>query len=123
MQSLHGLRAVDPGFDPRNVLTATVNIPTAKYTTPESRNQFFDRVTERVRALPGVESAAWIDTVPLQGGSTQYVAVEGHPVVQESERPVVAVRLASPGYFATARTALIAGRDFTDADTLGRPRP
>ncbi len=121
VQSLHGLRAVDPGFDPRNVLTATVNIPTAKYTTPESRNQFFDRVTERVRALPGVESAAWIDTVPLQGGSTQYVAVEGHPVVQESERPVVAVRLASPGYFATARTALIAGRDFTDADTLGRP--
>ena len=42
-------------------------------------------------------------------------------MVQESEQPVVAVRLPSPGYFATARTALVAGRDFTEADTLGRP--
>ena len=49
------------------------------------------------------------------------MAVEGHPVVQESEQPVVAVRLTSPGYFKTARTAMLAGRDFTDADTLGRP--
>ena len=121
VRSLSGLRAVDPGFDPHSVLTATIDIPEAKYSTPEQRNQFFDRVVQSMRALPGVENAAWIDTVPLQGGSTQYVAVEGHPVVQESEQPVVAVRLPSPGYFATARTALIAGRDFTDADTLGRP--
>ena len=121
VRSLSGLRAVDPGFDPHSVLTATIDIPEARYPTPEQRNQFFDRVVQSIRALPGVENAAWIDTVPLQGGSTQYVAVEGHPVVQESEQPVVAVRLPSPGYFATARTALIAGRDFTEADTLGRP--
>ena len=121
VRSLSGLRAVDPGFDPRNVLTATIDIPEAKYATPQQRNQFFDRVVQSIRALPGVDGAAWIDTVPLQGGSTQYVAVEGHPVVQESERPVVAVRLSSPGYFATARTALVAGRDFAEADTLGRP--
>jgi putative ABC transport system permease protein len=121
VQSLAGLRAVDPGFDPRNVLTATIDIPAAKYSTPQQRNQFFDRVRASIRALPGVDSAAWIDTVPLQGGSTQYVAVEGHPVVQESEQPVVAVRLPSPGYFSTARTALLAGRDFTEADTYGAP--
>jgi predicted permease len=121
VRSLDGLRAVDPGFEPRNLLTATIDIPDTKYPTPEQRNQFFARVLARIRAVPGVVAAAWIDTVPLQGGSTQYVAVEGHPVVQESERPVVAVRLTSPGYFAAARTPLVAGRDFTDADTLGRP--
>ena len=123
VRSLSGLRAVDPGFDPSNTLTAFINIPEAKYPTPEQRNQFFDRVGERLRALPGVESAAWIDTVPLSGGgSTQYVAVEGQPPMKESEMPVVAVRLPSPGYFKTARIPFVAGRDFTDADGYGRPR-
>jgi predicted permease len=122
MRSLSGLRAVDPGFDPANVLTASVNIPEAKYATPEQRNQFFDRTLQSVRALPGVEGAAWVDTLPLQGGSTQYVMVEGMPPMKESEMPVVAVRLSSPGYFHTARIPIRAGRDFTDADGYGRPR-
>ena len=121
VRSLMGLRAIDAGFDPRNVLTATVDIPMARYTTAERRNQFFDRVVQSVRGLPGVQSAAWIDTVPLQGGSTQYVAVEGQPAKQESELPVVAVRLPSPGYFKTARTAILSGRDFTDDDGYGKP--
>jgi putative ABC transport system permease protein len=122
MRSLSGLRSVDPGFDSHNVLTATVDIPEAKYPTPEQRNQFFDRALQNVRALPGVESAAWIDSLPLQGGSSQYVMVDGMPPMKESEMPVVAVRLASPGYFETARIALRAGRDFTAADAYGRPR-
>jgi putative ABC transport system permease protein len=122
MRSLSGLRSVDPGFDASNVLTASINIPEATYATPEQRNQFFDRALQNVRSLPGVVSAAWIDTLPLQGGSTQYVMVEGMPPMKESELPVVAVRLASPGYFDTARIALRAGRDFSDADGYGRPR-
>ena len=122
MRSLSGLRAVDAGFDPRNTLTATIDIPDAKYPTAQERNQFFDRVLQNVRALPGVESAALIDNLPLQGGSTQYVAVEGAPPMKESEMPVVAVRLTSPGYFQTSRIQFLAGRDFTDADNaLGRP--
>jgi putative ABC transport system permease protein len=121
IRSLAGLRAVDAGFDPRNLLTASVGIPSSKYKTSESRVQFFDRVLANIRALPGVESAATIDTVPVRGGSSQYVAIEGAPPVPESELPVVAVRLPSPGYFQTARVALKAGRDFTEADGLGRP--
>jgi predicted permease len=121
MRSLSGLRAVDPGFDASSVLTATVSIPMATYATPEQRNQFFDRALQNVRALPGVESAAWIDSLPMQGGSSQYVMVEGMPPMPESEMPVVAVRLTSPGYFDTARIARLAGRDFTDADGYERP--
>jgi putative ABC transport system permease protein len=121
MRSLSGLRALDPGFDARNVLTATIVLPEQRYGTPEQLNQFFDRALEGIRALPGVESAAWIDTLPLQGGSSQYVAPEGAPPMQASELPVVAVRLVSPGYFGTARTPIQKGRDFTEADTLGRP--
>jgi predicted permease len=121
LRSLSSLRAVDPGFDASSVLTAEVGIPEQKYSTPELRNQFFDRVRQRLSRLPGVESAAWIDTVPLQGGSTQYVAPEGWPPMQDSELPTVAVRLTSPDYFRAARIRLTAGRDFTEADTLGKP--
>ena len=86
MRSLTSLRAVDPGFDARNVLTASVGIPT-RSTDTEQRNQFFDGLRPAPGALPGVESAAWIESLPLQGGSTQYVAVQGAPPVQDSEKP------------------------------------
>ena len=122
MRSLTSLRGVDPGFEASHVWTGTLQIPDAKYATPEARNQFFDRLAQSVRALPGVESAAWIDNVPLQGGSTQYVAVEGQPAMKESEMPVAAIRLPSPGYFKTAKIPFVSGRDFTDADGFGRPR-
>ena len=121
IRSLSGLRAVNPGFDSRNLLTATVGIPGSRYPTPEARMRFFERALENIRALPGVESAATTDSLPLRGGSSQSVAVEGAPPVPESELPVVAVRLASPGYFQTARIPVQAGRDFTDADIQGRP--
>ena len=76
----------------------------------------------QVAALPGVESAAWIDTLPLQGGSSQYVAAEGAPPAQDSELPMVAVRLrltgllrhradSDPGWAATSpRPTTSAGR-------------
>ncbi|HUQ89040.1 MAG TPA: ABC transporter permease [Vicinamibacterales bacterium] len=123
MRSLTTLRGVDPGFDAANTWTASLDIPEAKYGTPEVRNQFFDRVIENVRALPGVQSAAWIDTIPLDGGgSTQYVVVEGQPPMKDSELPVVAVRLPSPGYFATSKIPFVSGRDFSVADGFGKPR-
>jgi predicted permease len=121
MRSLSGLRSVDPGFDASNVLTATVSVPEAKYATAEQRNQFFERALQNVRTLPGVVSAAWIDTLPLQGGSSQYVMIDGMPPMKESEMPVVAVRLSSPEYFETARIQLRVGRDFSDADGYGKP--
>jgi predicted permease len=121
VRSLSGLRAVDPGFDASHTLAGTVGLPNAKYSTPELRNQFFDRVLQNVKAIPGVESAAWIDNLPLQGGSSQYVAPEGMPPMKESEQPVVALRRISPGYFETSRIELLAGRDFTDADGFGKP--
>jgi predicted permease len=122
IRSLNGLRAVDPGFDASHTLTGVIVIPNAKYATPESRNRFFDRVRQNVQAIAGVQSAAWIDNLPLQGGSTQYVAPEGLPALKESERPVVALRMISPGYFETSRIPLVAGRDFTEADGYGTPR-
>ena len=68
MRSLSGLRAVDPGFDASNVLTGTDRHSRSEVRRrPEQRNQFFDRALQNVRALPGVESAAWIDIAAAAG--------------------------------------------------------
>jgi putative ABC transport system permease protein len=97
VRSMAGLRALDPGFDPRSILTATIEVPEAKYPEVADRVRFFDRVLQNIRALPGVVSASSVDTLPLQGGSSQPVAVEGMPAVPQSEQPVVAVRISAPG--------------------------
>ena len=117
LRSLERLRGVDPGFEPRRVLTALVPIADDKYSVPEARRAFFERVLERVRALPGVESAATINTLPLTpGGSTQPVAIAGRPAAKLSEQPEVAVRVVSPEVWRTLRVPLREGRDFGEAD-------
>ena len=62
-----------------------------------------------------------IDSLPLQGGSTQPVAIEGHPVVPLSEQPEVPVRRISVDYVKTVRMRLLSGRNFNDADQPDRP--
>jgi predicted permease len=120
IRTIASLRAVDPGFNPRNVLTAVLFVPTARYPTPADWTRFFDRVRERVRALPGVEAVGAIDSLPLTGGSTQPVAIEGEAARLMAHQSEVAVRRMTPGYLQTAGTRLIAGRDFAEADTADR---
>ena len=117
VRSLGRLRGVNPGFDPRHVLSAYVSLPEGKYSTPEARKAFFERAIERVRALPGVESAGAMNTIPLtDGGSTQPIAVEGRPAASLAEQPEVAVRVLAPGTLKTLGIRLVRGRDFTAAD-------
>jgi predicted permease len=120
VRTLSRLRAVDPGFDPKGVVTMTLALPDARYPTPASRAAFFDRTLERVRALPGIAGAGTIDGLPMTGGSTQPVVVDGAPDVPMAEQPEVAVRAVSPGYRATMRIPLLHGRDFGAGDVAGR---
>ncbi len=122
IRTLWQLRAVDPGIDPHNVVTMSVVLPGRKYQTPTQSLRFSDEVLRRVRALPGVEAAATIDSLPVEdGGSMQPVAIEGEPVRPLSEQPEMAVRTITPGYLTTLRIRLLAGRDFSDGDREGRP--
>jgi predicted permease len=124
IRSLWILRSVNPGFDPGNVLTMTVGIPSPStmFPTPLQQSNFFSDVLRRVQALPGVESAGVIDALPLAGGgSTQPIAIEGRPVVQMSDQPEVEVRRITPGYLSALRIPLLRGRDFSDVDSAGRP--
>jgi putative ABC transport system permease protein len=122
VRSLGRLQRVAPGFEPKNVLHAFVSIPDTKYATPQARAAFYQHVLERVRALPGVETAGAINTLPLtDGGSTQPLAIEGRPVVSQAEQPEVAVRVLTPGTLPTLRIRLLEGRDVAATDTADSP--
>ena len=124
IRSLWMLRSVDPGLDPSHVLTMTVGIPvpSTRFPTPQDQSNFFRDVLQRVRALPGVESAAVVDALPISGGgSIQPIAIEGRPAVAMADQPEVAVRLITPGYVHALRIPLLRGRDFNDSDTADRP--
>jgi predicted permease len=122
IRSFWQLHHVNPGFDPHGVLTMTVSVPRTKFPAPAQQASFFERVLQRVRVLPGVESAGVIDDKPLSGnGSHQPVAIEGRPALAMSEQPEVDVRLVSAGYMGTMHIPVVRGRDFSDADVAGRP--
>jgi putative ABC transport system permease protein len=116
IRSLWNLQRIDPGFDEKNVLTMDVMVNKRQFASPAEEAQFFDQVMGRVRALPGVTSVGAVDSLPLEGGSNQPVAVEGRPMVALSEQPEVSVRVTTPGYFKTMRIPVLEGRDISADD-------
>jgi predicted permease len=117
IRTLWNLRSVHPGFVADHVLTLRIGVAANEFAGEEQQVQFYDQVLQRVRALPGVQSAAVTDNLPLEGGSMQPVAVEGHPVVEMAHQPEVSVRLLSPQFMRTMGIPILRGREFTDTDT------
>jgi len=122
IRSFRQLQRVNPGFDSDNVMTMTLAVARSKFPTPPQQTAFYQQVLERVRTLPGVQSAGVIDDVPLDGnGSHQPIAIEGRPALAMADQPEVDVRVSSPGYMNSMRIPIVRGRDFNDSDTAGRP--
>ena len=122
IQSLLAVQQVPLGFDPSNVFTLQFRLPQNKYSKPEDIALFFSNAIERVRAVPGVQSAALVRAVPFSGngGMTGY-AVEGRPEPDPASLPQARFHLVTPEYFKTMRIPLLSGRDFTDRDDLRTP--
>jgi putative ABC transport system permease protein len=122
IRSFQQLHRVNPGFDSRGVLTMTASVANAKFPSAAQQISFFERVLQRVRTLPGVQSAGVVDDIPLNGnGSHQPIAIEGRPTVAMADQPEVDVRLISPGYMHSLHIPIVRGRDFDDTDVAGRP--
>lgn len=117
LRSFIALSNVDPGFDPHGVLTARLNLPPAKYSTPALEWEFLQKLMERLRVLPGVESVGVTNVLLLTGyaGSTA-VRFEGQPSLPPGAAPSVPIAAVSPDYFRTVRVPLIAGRFFNIHD-------
>jgi predicted permease len=121
VRSLLVAQSVTPGFVADSVIVGWIDLASANYTVDEGRD-YYSRVLDRVRRLPGVESATFGSRIPLGfiGGSSNNVTVEGYQPA-ENERMMAGVNRVGPNYFHTLQIPLMAGRDFTDADTRGQP--
>lgn len=116
-KSFTHLTSVSPGLNPNNVFQATVALPWDRVSTVNARADFVERVLERIDGLPGVTSAAMINSLPFSG-SNQYSPIwaEGQPEPEPGRGQVVAFRGISPTYFETMEIALFQGRPFTSGD-------
>jgi putative ABC transport system permease protein len=119
LRSYAAVLAVDPGFRADNLLVAETALAPSKYSELAYRTEFYRRVVERVNALPGVESAGYVNLAPLLlKGGRAYVAIEGQspPPPEEFSRNIVADRVAGAGYFETLGVPLLQGRLFDSRD-------
>lgn len=121
VRSFAALGAVHPGFDPRGVLTMVVSLAGTAADAPGRRSAFVQEALARLRSAPGVEAASAINHLPLAGDvwGLAYRA-EGRPLPPPGEEPAAAYRVVLPGYFRAMRLPLVRGRDFTEADAVGR---
>ncbi len=111
------LRA-DLGVRPDGVLTMEMSLPRAAYPEPSQRQEFYERLVERTKALPGVREAGVINFIPMSrsGSSSSYFRVEGEAPPPKGRAPYATYNVITPGYFEAAGTQLLRGRNFTEAD-------
>ena len=121
LETLRNLHAIDAGFSADKILTLTTRLPFPKYADATKRMNYFDRVLERVRALPGVESAAFTSNLPFTArGNTNGFRIEGRqfPV---GTNPDALYREVTNDYLQTMRVRLLEGRFFSSEDRAGSP--
>ncbi|HXU29426.1 MAG TPA: ABC transporter permease [Thermoanaerobaculia bacterium] len=121
VRSVVALYRVDPGFDPKGVLTLNINLPSASYPKSDQWLAFADRLSDRLKTLPGVGAVGFTSVMPLSDN------FDGRGIVPEGlelkvENGVrVDLYATSPGYLDALRIPLRSGRRYTAADRAGTP--
>ncbi len=116
------LQSVDAGFNPHNVISMIVSVAGSNEENPGKRGIFYQQLVDRVRSLPGIQSAGAINHLPLIGDQWGWsFAIEGRPAARPGEEPRAVYRMASPGYFQTMQLPLIRGRYIAETDTVTAP--
>jgi macrolide transport system ATP-binding/permease protein len=116
IQSLQKIRASSPGFSTHGVMFTAVDLVSGGYDAQRAQN-FQDELIDRVKALPGIESAAFARMTPLSYGSfsSTPISVDGD-VIPLEEQPTVQYNEVGPDYLATMGIPVVSGREFTRAD-------
>ncbi len=118
IKSFLKLQAVELGFEPNNLTTMQVSLNSTKYRTTEQVWQLQQRVTDRLRALPGVESVATVSSLPLERGLNNFLSLDG-PEARHGAS--VESRAVNPDYFRTLGINLRGGRGLSDEDKQNAP--
>jgi len=120
VRSFFALESIDPGFNPHNVLSMVVSVAGSK--EADHREIFYRQLIERVRAIPGVESAGGINHLPLAGDLWGWpFTIEGRPKTGPGNSKSAYYRIVTPGYFQSMRIPLMRGRDISATDIAGAP--
>jgi putative ABC transport system permease protein len=125
IRSFVSLLEVKPGFNPTNLLTMDIQLPSeapAKYAKDEARTDFFERLIERVKTVPGVENAGAVVSLPLTGAfeSTDLI-LPGQESLSDAQRPEADYTTVTADYFRTMQIPMLQGRQFTLQDRAGSP--
>ncbi|MEO6723823.1 MAG: ABC transporter permease [Blastocatellia bacterium] len=113
---------VDPGFDPKNLLTLEYRVPRNKYPEPKQQQQFHEQVVARIQSLPGVESAALVMSVPHGAGiGVVGFVLPDRATPSEGQEPRAQVNRTDANYFRTMRIPLLKGRVFAAQDQPDSP--
>ncbi|HZF09256.1 MAG TPA: ABC transporter permease [Thermoanaerobaculia bacterium] len=117
VKSFARLQEVKTGFNPQNLLTLRLALPTPQYKTEEEQRAFFDRTLARLAAVPGVRAVGATSVLPFGGNwSTSGFEIEGYVPPAKEPGPWGDVRRVSPGFFHALEVPLLRGRTFTEAD-------
>jgi putative ABC transport system permease protein len=120
IKSFWHLRQIEPGFDPRHVLTLTLNLPETRYASAEEQNAFIARVLEHLAALPGVTAVGATTELPFTGSRTgSSFEIEGRAPLPRGQSLNADVRVVSADYFLAMGISLRRGRGFTSHDNAG----
>jgi putative ABC transport system permease protein len=119
-RSFLSLLRTDPGFNPDHVLTMNLVLPRAKYKDDAALATFYNDLVQRVKVQPGVESAAFVNYLPLGGSnSSDGYLIEGEPEPAPGQEHEGRYRVATPDYFRTMDIPIVRGRAFTEQDKAG----
>lgn len=116
LQSFRHLSAIQPGFEPRGLMTMAIALPEAKYQGRRALD-FHEELRRRLAALPQVEAAAYTNDLPFLYDDEESFYVEGRPKPKPGEFPLAVEYVVSPGYFRAMRIRRLAGRVFTEQDS------
>lgn len=117
IRSFWRLASVDPGIDPKGVLTVNLSLPETEYASPVKTAQLYVQLLEKVRGLAGVATAGTNTVLPLSNGNSMSShMIEDQPTPEDSLPPMLGTRFVSPGYFETLGIPLVEGRSFDRID-------
>jgi predicted permease len=122
IESMARLLGVEPGFDPKNVLTMEMSLPQEDlYNGPPGLPRFCQDLEERVKAIPGVVAAGAVAHLPMEGNAGRNFVIEGRPDPGPGNSTSANYTVACPNYFRAMGEPVLEGREFTQQDTLGSP--
>src|SRR5581483_1222386 len=117
IKSFIRLQQTDTGFNSKNVLTASVDLPSKKYSKDDQRLAFFRQLIERLRHVPGAESVAVTSSLPFGGYTIGYqIKVDGHTTESDSQETAI-TREVSSDFMKVMQIPVLQGRAFTDQDS------